>query len=296
MSKKNQPIYIYAIGAYDEPITQEPLPVLKELVLKKTGVAIRRVGRFIQLALIGAADCVAGRFLPEDTAVYLSSERGDLETTITVMEGMYINNTPPKPLNFINTVSNAACFYVGRTFSLLGQNNFISAHGLAFEKALHCTWLDLNAGFSPAALVGSVDSCLAPLSVSRKRLNLDSHTDFMESSHWFLLAKELDDHTPLAELKKINYLQSLNALGDLSQGVYRPDITLGHNLTGSDATFIRNLYSEHKINNCTEGRGYSDSHSGFALRQFLLSESSTEMIFINSGHEGEYFFYHLKKL
>ena len=96
--------------------TQEPLPPLKERVRDVTGETVRRIGRFIQLSLIGAGHCLHGQTAPAETAVYLSSGRGDLEVTLDVLTQMIVDGQPPKPLSFINTVSNSACYYVARHF------------------------------------------------------------------------------------------------------------------------------------------------------------------------------------
>ena len=73
-------LYIAAAADYLERIDDVAAPVdLKPLVVDAVGTPVRRIGRFIQLALIGAGRCANQVTLPKDAAVYLGSGRGDLD-------------------------------------------------------------------------------------------------------------------------------------------------------------------------------------------------------------------------
>ena len=235
MNTFNPPIYIYAVGNYLAPAHEDHLLPLKQLVLDKTGVNLRRVSRFIQLSLIGAAECVQGLrnqqgALPSNAAVYLSSENGDMETVVEVLEAMYCEGQPPKPLSFINTVSNAACFYIGKTFNLLGESSFISAIGLAFEQALSTAIVDLYLQRIPAALIGSVDVCALPLSNHRTRIDASNDVVLGEGSHWLILASAFGNAKPLAELLEVRHVATLFDLQDSFVGL----LMLGQHLSAAD--------------------------------------------------------------
>jgi len=58
-----RPVWIRASGDYCAAV-DDPLPPLKALVQQLLGVRVRRIGRFIQLALIGAARCVGAATPP----------------------------------------------------------------------------------------------------------------------------------------------------------------------------------------------------------------------------------------
>ncbi|HEY8540731.1 MAG TPA: hypothetical protein VIL28_17845, partial [Steroidobacteraceae bacterium] len=84
-----KPIYISGYGDYVERIDSDDSAAdLKPLVTEAIGTPVRRIGRFIQLALIGAGRCAKQVALPNDAAVYLGSGRGDLEVTIEVMQSI----------------------------------------------------------------------------------------------------------------------------------------------------------------------------------------------------------------
>jgi len=154
------PLYIHRTGNYYERVDGEP-PELKALVQETLGVHVRRVGRFIQLALIGAGRC-AGQSLPQDTAVFLTSGRGDLEVTMDVLEQLFVHAQPPKPLSFINTVSNAACYYIAQQLKLQSRSGFACNRHFAFESALQLAVSDFEQGIIRSALVGTVDVVVPP--------------------------------------------------------------------------------------------------------------------------------------
>src|SRR5689334_1064617 len=134
------PLYIYSTGDYCERVEGEP-PELKTLVQQTLRTHVRRVGRFIQLALIGAGQC-AKASIPQNTAVFLASGRGDLEVTLDVLEQLFLHAQAPKPLSFINTVSNAACYYIAQQLKLQSRSSFVCNRHFAFESALQLACTD----------------------------------------------------------------------------------------------------------------------------------------------------------
>ena len=66
----------------------------------------RRIDRFIQLALLGSANCAAGRKLRPDCGIYLGSGLGPIGNNIVTQEQLIRDAEIPKPFNFINTLGN----------------------------------------------------------------------------------------------------------------------------------------------------------------------------------------------
>ena len=73
-------IFIRGGGDYYFTVSDTP-PELGPLVKETLGAQVRRIGRFVQLALIGAARSFNGATPRSNTSVYLSSGRGDMEMT-----------------------------------------------------------------------------------------------------------------------------------------------------------------------------------------------------------------------
>lgn len=283
-------ISVRAAGDYYEPVSDTP-PDLRELVKKATGKPVRRVGRFIQMGLIGAARCVGDAKLPPDTAVYLTSRRGDLEVTIEVMEELFRDGHAPKPLSFINTVSNAACYYVARHFDLHGRSCFVGGAHFAFETALDLALLEMRAGIVHSALVGSIDIATAPVDVHRQRLRLAPGAPIGEASHWLWLEA---GSAPQA-IGTISGVEFFNGLGDLAawaagQGLNAAATAFsqGQFLSDADAAVIQRELGFRQAFNYRAGRGYYDCQSGALVGAFLQGggDGASAVLHVNADPDG----------
>lgn len=202
-------IYIVGLGSYSDTIEGEA-PVLKQLVRETIGKDVRRVGRFIQLALIGAGR--AGTDAPADTAVYLTSGRGDMGAMTEVLGAIFEEKRAPRPLSFINTVSNAACFYVSASLGLEAASSFISSQYFSLESALQSVLVDVGAGRVDSALVGVVDAVVEPVSVHCQRLSLPEGTALTEASNWLQLCVTPGDRKILGSIAEVQFFPSESAL------------------------------------------------------------------------------------
>lgn len=182
-----QPVYIESVGSLYFDASQEAnQPELKPLVQAHCRGKYRRIDRFTQLALIGAARCAGTYSLPVDTALYLASGKGPAGNNIEMQRSIIAEHEPAKPIQFINAVSNSVSFYVMQDNVLSGQNLFVSREQHAFEAALTLTALDLEVSRFDSALLGMVDELTHPLSDQCARLGVPEKTPLGEGSHWFL--------------------------------------------------------------------------------------------------------------
>lgn len=149
-------MYIHGASAFiTEPGT--PPQVLKEELARVSKAYFRRVNRYTLLSLIGAHRCVAGRAVPADTAVYLTTERGNLGETESVLRQIFRQHSLPMPYNFINTMSNTASFYIAQGLGAAGPNLSISDRLLSFERGISLMTVDFLRGRVRSALLGGVD-------------------------------------------------------------------------------------------------------------------------------------------
>jgi hypothetical protein len=282
---------IIAHGHYSENVQAGALPPLKELLRATTGDNVRRIGRFIQLALIGAGRCTQGQALAAETGVYLTSGRGDLEVTIEVMQQMVEHRLPPKPLSFINTVSNSACFYLAKQFGLRGRSHFVTRRHAPLESALQLAVLDLQTDAVPMALVGSVDICTEPLPDHRHRIDVTENTEIGEGSHWFLLTNGSHTGKTLATIEHIALLHDKAALQAWLASIKPcPDNTVlvcGQHVTQDIAGLLQTL------SGCTPWPvtgtlHWYDSHCGFALGSFLQTRPAKNMLHIDCDPSGRF--------
>ncbi|HNL92156.1 MAG TPA: hypothetical protein PKH01_04575 [Pseudomonadales bacterium] len=282
---------ILAHGHYSAAIHDDALPPLKDLVKETTGETVRRVGRFIQLALIGAGRCLQQHAAPADTAVYITSGRGDLETTLEVLTQMVEHGLPPKPLSFINTVSNSACFYVAKQFALQGRSQFVTRCYAPLESALQLAALDLQTHAVRTALVGSVDICTQPLCDHRQRIDVAQDTLVGEGSHWFLLAQHDAADSALATIDRVVTLADRNALTHWLQRHTAPHTSLalacGQHLDAGTMQWLRTQIEHHILFTVPHTPWY-DSHCGNTLGAFLQQKLAQTLLHIDCDPDGRF--------
>lgn len=283
---------IYAVGDHHHTVDDQ-LPPLKTLMQESTGLSVRRIGRFIQLALIGAARCrPAGQELPAETAVYLASGRGDLELTLEIMTQLFKAGQSPKPLSFVNTVSNAACFYVAQLLKLRSRSNFVGNRYFAFESALQLALQDVASALIDSALVGSVDIATAPLEGHRRRLGLAPGTPLGEGTHWLWLGAPHHARPRLGELLAARHFADRR---ELLRWMAQQELKSGHCLLAGgqflEAADFELLRTESGVAGVFIYRSqlpYYDSQSAAAISEFLRAPGSEQLLHINADPGGRY--------
>lgn len=161
---------------------------LKEELSRYTQEHFRRVNRFILLALLGARQCIHQHHLEAGTAVYLTTEHGNLGETADVLDEIYTARSLPKPFGFINTMSGTAAFYIARNLGILGRNLTISSQHLSFERGLDLLKTDFAARLERSALIGGVDES------NLSRTAIEKQTDrgwrMVDGSGWLYVKSE----------------------------------------------------------------------------------------------------------
>lgn len=166
--------------------------------------APRRLNRLIELSLIGAHRCVAGRALSPRTAIYMACTHGCIGDAVTLVRDV-VRGAPTMPVTFINVSSNMAGFYVASTLGLHSGNQVGSANEFAWEATLELAL----AGRSPV-LVGAVEECAWPLDAHRVRLDLARGAAVLETSLWLLV--DPAETAPRAWLEDLRHFGNTQAL------------------------------------------------------------------------------------
>ncbi len=155
-------MFIHGAAAYTN--ASADVNILKEELKSHIDTYFRRVSKFVLLALIGACSCTARRPLEQDTAIYLTTENGNLADTESVLSQIYRRHSLPMPFNFINTMANTASFYIAQGLGLCGRNISVSSQNLSFERGLELLKTDMGLRFVRHALIGLVDEATASAS------------------------------------------------------------------------------------------------------------------------------------
>lgn len=279
-------VYIVAYGAYCENVSDEP-PVLKGLVKDSVGKHVRRVGRFIQLALIGAGR--AADALQPNSGVYLTSGRGDTGAMVEVLDTIYREGQSPRPLSFINTVSNAACFYVANTLGLSGASLFIGNRYLSLEMTLKMAMLDMQTQRVDSVLLGVVDMVVAPSTTHRERLGLAPSAAIAEGSHWFQLVAAAQDREILATIEQVQTFPDRAGLSVWLESLDSGDhylLAVGQSIDCEESSQWEEDTGMQRLD-YRKGVGHVDSLAGRALCVFL-DECDGTLVYINRDPHGRY--------
>ena len=168
----------------------EPLPDLAPALKQVCRERPRRVDRFIELALLGSGQCVAGQTLRPDCGIYLGSGFGPMGTNVAVQEQLFRDRECPRPFDFMNLLGASAGFHVAKNLGIKGPNLFISRRGASLEAAFAAAQADMRLGIVSQALLGMVEEVTLPLPQHRQRHKLPADMSVAERSHWLLLEKE----------------------------------------------------------------------------------------------------------
>lgn len=143
----------------------------------------RRLDRLTLLSLAGAIQCDKDK-LNSESSLYLFALSQCLENMETALTQIYTEKLPPKPFNFIHSVSNAACFYVAKALSINMRNILIASDKTVNDliKAYTFAQSDLKRAPNSSILVGFVTA-------SRH----SSKIKIPESSFWITLSLNPDN-------------------------------------------------------------------------------------------------------
>ena len=184
-------MFIHNASAY---VTETAdVKTLKEELKRHTDTYFRRISKFVLLALIGACSCAARRPLEQDTAIYLTTENGNLADTESVLSQIYRRHSLPLPFNFINTMANTASFYIAQGLGLCGRNISVSSQNLSFERGLELLKTDMDLGFVRHALIGLVDEATASASQFAASSGVsNAQVNQIDRSCWLYVSTESD--------------------------------------------------------------------------------------------------------
>jgi hypothetical protein len=258
--------YIHAVGIHNT--VPQTLPDLKSELKALSGKVYRRIDHFIQLAIIGAHKTAAGRQLSGETALYMTSGQGNVAVFQRVREQRHIHKMLPKPVDFINLLSNSAGFYVASHLGLRGKNLFLNHHRFPVQMTLLAAWNDLNLGKQEAVLVGGIDEWIERQELAKKLLGVSEATQLGEGSNWMLLSSDREGAMARFELEPKSLERSaLEArIGTLEAG---SRIAFSSRFTAEEIADIMALNPECERYEYEATCGYYETLPLYAMNRFL---------------------------
>lgn len=185
--------YLHAAGGIGHELApDQPPPSLRAQAKQRFGPSLRQASRFIELALLGVADCLQSQpaLTSPSVSVYVATGLGEVQKTMTLFATVTgATPEPAAPFDFINAANNTAGFYIAKHFTGPGRNFTICDGDLSFESALQLALLEYRQAATNFILVGGVDEAIASRSeYARRYVSADPTGTIGEGSYWFLLS------------------------------------------------------------------------------------------------------------
>ena len=282
-------MYIHSYSAFvSSPI--DDIKIYKQEISRYTKLKFRRANKFVLLSLVGACQCVHGQAVKTDTAVYLTTENGNLGDTETVLDQLYHKHEFPMPYNFINTMSNTASFYVAQSFDILGRNLTFSSKQLSFERGLELLRSDLASGVVKEALLGGVDEGSFSKSQFETKFNRPYRDyEMIEGSCWLLI--KADNRGALGEIAAIESFGSLDQTVEwLKYQLFKRPVIVSYGMLidpGQKEFLSRAVPHEGEFNYIND-YGYFDSATAFGISGFLARYDNACLVNINEDFRGQF--------
>jgi len=238
---------------------------------------IRRTDRFIQLSLLGAYRAVDHLTLAKDTGLYMASGQGNLAVFKRLRDQRYIQKQPPKPVDFINSLSNTSGFYVAQYLKIEGKNLNVSRLGFVIETLLLLAQTDLESDRERQLLLGGVDELQTPVAFTRKTLGLCDDRALGEGSGWLLLSKERTGALASIEVEKRE--MDADALALYLKGIDRSCSILCGQRMVSECALVEACCPHHDV--IKNEAGFYETALLGAIHAFLQSGSGTR-VFIDT--------------
>ncbi|HYA13595.1 MAG TPA: beta-ketoacyl synthase N-terminal-like domain-containing protein [Syntrophales bacterium] len=277
-------IFIHGASAFTDA-ANEDTNQLKKKLSRCTPDNFRRVNRFILLTLLGARQCIHEHSLDPDTAVYLTTEHGNLGETAQVLDEIYLAHSLPKPFGFINTMSNTAAFYLAQSLGIRGRNIIVSSQHLSFERGMELVRTDFAGGVEKNALIGGVDE--AALSQMFMEGQGGRGWQMVDGSGWLYVKTEKDG--AVGTIKEIrSFRDSASCMMWVRERAPVDVVSFGALIDDYEAAKLRRVLQPAAEFDYLSEYGYSGSSTACGVSLFIRLFTGKTLLHINKDWRGHY--------
>jgi len=277
-------MYIHGASAFTGAANSD-INYLKKELSRYTPDNFRRVNRFILLTLLGARQCIHQGPIDPDTAVYLTTEHGNLGETAHVLDEIYVTHSLPKPFGFINTMSNTAAFYLALNMGIRGRNIIVSSQNLSFERGLELLKADFAAGAEKSALIGGVDE--ASLSQVFMEEQTGRGWQMVDGSGWLYV--KAGKEGACGEIKEIrSFRDGPSFMMWIRERPPVDVISFGALIDSHEAAELRSALRPAAEFDYLRESGYSGSAAACSVGMFVKLFPGKTMLHINKDQRGHY--------
>ena len=263
------------------------ISLLKDEIRRYTQENFRRGNRFILLSLLGARQCIDQRSPEADTAVYLTTEHGNLGETAAVLDEIYTAHSLPKPFGFINTMSGTAAFYLAKNLGIRGRNIIVSSQHVSFERGLELLDMDFAKGTERSALIGGVDEASL---YGEERGGLEQRGwRMVDGSGWFYIKSEKEGaYGAFRENRSFRDGLSMMRWIEERDGSSVDVISFGARIDEDEAAALRRALRPAAVFDYLQDYGYSGSATACGVSLFVKTFPGRTLLHINRDQRGKY--------
>lgn len=273
------PLRIAAAASHRAVLGETPTD-LRTPLQALSGQTLRRINRYIELAVLGALQCrAASPGIAPDTALYLAAEAPMLADCIKALTSLIAHQRPPTPFEFMNISGNMAGFYIAQQLGIVGPQLVVHRRGAGLQCALEL--LPLQSARHRRSLIGYVEEGIWPLADLRLRLDLPADRALAECSHWLYL--DADCAQPLALLDEVQRFVSAEACEAGLAALATAAIRLGG--PGLSAAECER-WTVPRDPAC--GQAHSTGHAAGALVAYVQGPERGDFLYLDRGGDGAY--------
>lgn len=160
---------------------------LKTLLREHFSNLPRRIDRLAWQTLLATAPLA--EHLTPNCGIYLATDYPSGDTMAGLLNSTCIQQLQPKPFEFVNSVSNAAGFYLAKQLDVQGPNLFISAGPQVWQQLLQLAYCDVQANNCQQALLVV---CRGNEQVQLQAVLIENqHNQFLAADSFAQLSSEL---------------------------------------------------------------------------------------------------------
>ena len=231
--------------------------------------AFRRTDNFIKLALLGAAHLKQNIAPTKRCGLFITSGEGNLGVFTRVRDHRFIEHLLPKPIDFINFLSNTASFYVAQYLGIEGKNLFSSHHKHPISSLITLASLEFKANRLDEIIIGGVDEVIPPLDIMHKLLGVAPTTQLAHASTFLYCNKQKE-----------------GAIASITTHIIPMDLKALHDFLESDKAVVTSLHPLDGIETLSYSPYYFESYALYSIAAFL--EAKEQKLHVIEGFDESY--------
>jgi GTP:adenosylcobinamide-phosphate guanylyltransferase len=217
-------------GAFKNNTTKEYKQLLKQVTTKQ----FRRVSKFNTMAIYGALSCLENKNYDPNINIYTASEYGCIEDMNKVLMQVSKKDEIVMPFDFLNINGNNVGFLISEALNTFGNNFYITAEDVSFEKAFELAYFDISINKINDGLIGAVDESLDYIENINSMIKNIDHQETHDGTFWFHLSN--NNTNALAKIEILEIFTNLEELNSFLNTIQYDHLSL-------------NLYAKQQINN-----------------------------------------------